>query len=204
MIKNKVFTFKSIAVVYTMAMLFFACSDDYERVGEEAKKNLYPQGVAENYKLVYTEAKEVLSSEEVSKSNKIAVLTGEISEDFENLSFPHRTFPKGIRVEFFDKDGNKSVILSDYAIIYSGTSVIDLQGNVVIEMQDGKRLETTQLYYDQHNEWIFTQERFKYSDERDGTLIHGMGMDFNRDFTILNAHKTGDGYKIIKDKEIDG
>ena len=92
--------------------------------------------------------------------------------------------------------------MADYGIIYSGTDIIDLIGNVIIEMQDGKKLETPQLYYDRANKWIFTQEKFKYSDEKDGTLIQGMGMDFNEDFTILNAHKTGDGYKIIKD-EID-
>jgi LPS export ABC transporter protein LptC len=93
--------------------------------------------------------------------------------------------------------------LADNGIIYAGTNIIDLQGNVIIEMQDGKKLETPQLYYDQNNEWIFTQEKFKFSDEKDGTLIYGMGLDFNRDFTILNAHKTGDGYKIIKDENND-
>lgn len=187
-------------MVSIIAMLFFACTDDYKRVGEEAKKKLYPQGVAENFELIYTEAKEVLSNEEIANTQKIAILTGQVSEDFENLAFPYRTFPKGLKVEFFDNEGNKSVILADYGIIYSGTNIIDLQGNVIIEMQDGKKLETNQLYYDQDNEWIFTQEKFKFSDEKDGTLIHGMGMDFNRDFTILNAHKTGDGYKIIKEE----
>tara|TARA_R110000868_G_scaffold125037_5_gene330428 strand:+ start:3474 stop:4085 length:612 start_codon:yes stop_codon:yes gene_type:complete len=200
--KKYLYNLKSIAVVCSTAMLFFACTDDYKRVGEEAKKKLYPQGIAENFKLIYTETSEVLSTEETADTKKTAILTGEISEDFENLNFPYRTFPKGLKVEFFDKEGNKSVILADYGIIYSGTNIIDLQGNVIIEMQDGKKLETTQLYYDQNNQWVFTQEKFKFSDEIDGTLIHGMGMDFNRDFTILNAHKTGDGYKIIKE-EID-
>ena len=199
MIKKSVYNFKSIAIVYTLALLFFACADDYKRVGEEAKSKVYPQGVANNYKLTYTETQEPISTEEVSYSRKIAVLTGEVSEDFENLEFPYRTFPKGLKVEFFDKEGKKSVILADYGIIYSGTNIIDLQGNVIVEMQDGKRLETNQLYYDQTTQWIFTQEKFKFSDEKDGTLIHGLGLDFNRDFTLLSAHKTGDGYKIIKE-----
>jgi LPS export ABC transporter protein LptC len=199
MIKKSVYNFKSIAIVYTIALLFFACADDYKRVGEEAKSKLYPQGVADNYKLTYTETQEPISTEEVSNTRKIAILTGEVSEDFENLEFPYRTFPKGLKVEFFDKEGKKSVILADYGIIYSGTNIIDLQGNVIVEMQDGKRLETNQLYYDQTTQWIFTQEKFKFSDEKDGTLIHGLGLDFNRDFTLLSAHKTGDGYKIIKE-----
>lgn len=194
---------KSIAVVCITAMLFFACADDYQKVGNELKKELYPQGIAENYTLIYTETPEKLVGDKLAVSNKVAILTGEVSENFEHLEFPYITFPKGLKVDFFDKEGNKSVILADYGIIYKGTNVIDLQGNVIIKMQDGKTLETPQLYYDQVSKWIFTQEKFKYSDEIDGTLIYGMGMDFNRDFTILNAHKTGDGYKIIKE-DIDG
>ncbi len=186
-------------MVFTMTMLFFACSSDYKRVGEEAKKDLYPQGIAEGYKLIYTETQDPLRSVAIDSSKKVAILTGDVSEDYENLEFPFRTFPEGLKVEFFDKEGNKSIILADYGIIYSGTNIIDLQGNVVIEMQDGKKLETTQLYYDQTTQWIFTQEKFKYSDEIDGTLIYGKGMDFNKEFTSLNAHKTGDGYKIIKE-----
>lgn len=189
-------------MVYATAMLFFSCADEYNKTGEELKKQLYPQWIAENYKLVYTETPEILSTEEIGSSKKMVVLTGAISENFENLAFPYITFPKGLKIDFFDKEGNKSVILADYGIIYSGTDIIDLQGNVIIEMQDGKKLETPQLYYDQGNEWIFTQEKFKFSDEKDGTLIYGKGMDFNKDFTITTAHKTGDGYKIIKD-EID-
>ncbi|MBU2995474.1 LPS export ABC transporter periplasmic protein LptC [Cellulophaga baltica] len=200
MTKKSLYNIKSIVVVCTMTMLFFACSSDYKRVGADAKKNLYPQGIAEDYKLVYTETLDPLRSTSTGDSKKIAILTGAVSEDYENLEFPYRTFPKGLKVEFFDKEGNKSIILADYGIIYSGTNLIDLQGNVVIEMQDGKTLETTQLYYDQATQWIFTQEKFKFSDDIDGTLIYGKGMDFNRDFTILNAHKTGDGYKIINDK----
>ncbi len=194
------YNLKSIAVVYSTAMLFFACTDNYKRVGDEVKLKLYPQGIAENFKLIYTETKETLSSQDSAKTKKIAILTGAISEDFENLKFPYRTFPKGLKVEFFDKEDNKSVILADYGIIYAETNIIDLQGNVVIEMHDGKKLETNQLYYDQNNQWIFTQEKFKFSDEIEGTLIHGMGMDFNKDFTVLNAHKTGNGYKIIKEQ----
>tara|TARA_R110002051_G_scaffold181460_1_gene251016 strand:- start:105469 stop:106080 length:612 start_codon:yes stop_codon:yes gene_type:complete len=194
--------FKSIAVVCATAMLFLACADEYSKTGDELKKQLYPQWTAENYKLVYTEIPEVTLAEQIAETKKLVVLTGAISENFENLAFPYITFPKGLKIDYFDKEGNKSVILADYGIIYSGTDIIDLIGNVIIEMQDGKKLETPQLYYDRANKWIFTQEKFKYSDEKDGTLIQGMGMDFNEDFTILNAHKTGDGYKIIKD-EID-
>lgn len=189
-----------IATVFSVAMLFLSCADDYRRVGEEAGRLIYPQGVAENFTLVYTETKEELESEDRGGSRVIAILTSPLSEDFDNLPFKYRTFPKGLQVEFFDDKNQRSVVRADYGIIYSNTNLIDLQGNVVIETHDGKKLETPQLYWDRANEWIFTQEAFTYTNPEDGTVMDGEGMDFNRDFSYFSAHKTF-GLMTIKEEE---
>ncbi|MGB5821413.1 MAG: LPS export ABC transporter periplasmic protein LptC [Saonia sp.] len=181
-----------------MAMLFLSCKDNYKRVGDEAKKNVFPQGIAQNFTLTYTETKEDLGSEDMADSKVVAILTSPISEDFDNLGFPYRTFPNGLQVDFFDENNNKSTINADYGIIYSATNLIDLQGNVVIETHDGKKLESPQLYWDRANEWIFTQEKFKYTNPEDGTLMDGEGMDFNKEFSFFNAHKT---YGLMTIKE---
>ncbi len=198
--QHLIYTVKSIAVVFTTAMLFFSCKDTYERVGEEAKTNIYPQGVAQNFTLTYTEARNEMKSDDLSSTKVIAVLTSPISEDFDNLRFRHRTFPKGMELHFFDDDNNKSIIKADYGIIYTTTNLIDLQGNVVIDTHDGKRMETAQLYWDRENEWIFTQEKFKFTNPEDGTVMDGEGMDFNRDLSIFKAHRTY-GIKTFKEEE---
>lgn len=190
----------SIAMVSSMAILFLCCKDNYKRVGEEAQKKIYPQGVAEDFTLTYTETREKLESEGIGDSKIIAVLTSPMSEDFDNLIFQYRTFPKGLVVEFFDDENKKSKIRADYGIIYSATNVIDLQGNVVIETHDGKKLEAPQIYWDRGNDWIFTQETFKFTNPEDGTIMDGEGMDFNREFSFFNAHKTY-GLMTIKEKE---
>ena len=187
-------------MVLAMAMFFLACQDRYERVGEDKPALVYPQGVAEDFTLFYTETREELESEGSSESRVIAILQSAKSEDFENQQFPYRTFPKGLLVEFFDEQGQKSTIRADYAIIYSLTNLIDLQGNVVLETHDGKMLETPQLYWDRSAEWIFTQERFTFTNPGEGTVLNGQGMDFNRDFTYFNAHKTG-GEMLVKEEE---
>ena len=188
-----------IAMVLAVAMFFLGCEDTYERVGEDKPDLVYPQGVAEDFVLTYTETLEELQSEGSSGSRVIAVLTSPKSEDYENLQFPYRTFPDGLLVEYFDEDGQKSTIQADYAIIYAKTNVIDLQGNVVLETHDGKRLETPQLYWDRTTDWIFTQDRFTFSNPEEGTVLNGQGMDFNRDFTYFNAHKTG-GEMLVKEE----
>jgi LPS export ABC transporter protein LptC len=196
-IKN---TFTLIATVLAVAMFFLSCKDNYTRVGEEAQKLVYPQGVAQNFTLVYTEAVNEIGSEDEEGSQVIAILTSPLSEDYDNLPFKYRTFPQGLQLEVFDEDNNRSIITADYGIIYSTTNLIDLRGNVVLETHDGKKLEAPQLYYDRSNEWIFTQEEFTYTNPEDGTIMDGEGMDFNRDFSFFNAHKTY-GLMTIKEEK---
>ena len=181
-----------------MAMFFLACQDTYQRVGDEKQIAVYPQGVAQNFELTYTETTEELESEDAGNSRVIAILKSPISEDFDNMIFKYRTFPKGLEVTYFDKDNNVSTIRADYGIIYSETDIVDLKGHVVIETHDGKKLETPQLYWDRKAEWIFTKEKFKYTNPEDGTVMDGEGMDFNRDFSFFNANRT---YGLMTIKE---
>ena len=191
--------FISIAIVFTVAMFFLGCQDQYKRIGEEAAENIFPQGVAQNFTLTYSETPP-LESQDSGSSRVIAILTSPLSEDYDNLRFKYRTFPEGLHVEYFDEDNNKSTITADYGIIYSSTNLIDLRGNVVITTHEGKKLEAPQLYWDRSSEWIFTQEKFRYTDPQDGSVMDGKGMDFNRDFSFFKAHKTY-GLMTIKEDE---
>ena len=177
-----------------------ACGDGYKRVGEEALKKNYPQGVATNFTLTYTEAEKEMSSLDSATTRIIAVLKSPLNEDYDNQRFKYKVFPKGLQVDFYDEDNQKSIIKADYGIIYSQTNLIDLQGNVVIENQDGLKLETPQLYWDRTNKWIFTEAEFTYTNPEDGTVMDGKGMDFNRELTFLSAQKTF-GIMTIKENE---
>ena len=183
-------------------MLFFSCADNYKRVGDEALPLVFPQGVAQNFILRYTETKKALENEGIDTTQVISVLSGPVTQNFENLEFPYRTFPEGLVVDIYDELNNKNVITADYGIRYSSTGLIDLRGNVIIETHDGKKLEAPQLYYDQDNEWVFTQNKFKYTNPEEGTVMDGEGMDFNKDFSFLNAHKTY-GLMTIKENSND-
>ena len=190
---------KSIALVFSGAMLFFSCADNYKRVGDEALPLVFPQGVAQDFSFTYTETRDVMANEAIDTTTVISVLTGPVWENFDNLEFPYYKFPDGIVVDIYDENNNKNVITADYCIRYSATGLIDLRGNVVLETHDGKKLEAPQLYYDQANEWAFTANKFKYTNPEEGTIMDGEGMDFNKDFSFLNAHKTF-GLMTIKEE----
>jgi len=198
MIKLFRYNLKSIALTIFGAMLFFSCSDNYKRVGDEALPLVFPQGVAQNFTLTYTESKRSLENEDIDTTSVISVLRGPVMENFENLEFPYRTFPEGLVVDIYDELNNKNVIRADYGIKYSASDLIDLECNVILESHDGKMLETPQLYYDQATKWVFTQKKFKYTKPEEGTIMDGEGMDFNKDFSFLNAHKT---YGLMAIKE---
>lgn len=188
-----------IARTLVLAMFILGCEDQYERVGSEAPELVYPQGVAHDFELTYTESIKELTSQDSSDTRVIAVLKSPLSEDYTNLRFPYQVFPQGIRVEYFDANGKMSIILADYAIIYAQSNLYDLQGNVVLESHDGKVLKTDQLYWDRERDWIFTEKSFTLTNPEDGTLLNGQGMDFNRDFTYFKAHKTG-GEMLVKEQ----
>ncbi len=195
----KRYKFESIAVTCVMAILFFSCSDTYKRSGDEKVPLVYPAGIAEDLTFTYTEARTELDSEDSTSTKVIAVLRSPLRKDYTNLEFPYQTFPDGLVVDFFNDEGQKSIIKADYGIIYSATNVIDLQGNVVMETHDGKIMETTQVYWDQDNDWVFTQEKFKYTNPEDGSVMFGTGMDFKKDPYFFSAHKTN-GLMSIKEE----
>jgi len=196
--ENNIYNLKSIAIVYTMAMLFFSCNDNYKRVGEEAQAKIFPQGIAHNFSLTYTELEEAIKKDSAAVSKVKTVLTSQTCEDYDNLQFAHKIFPNGLHVAFFDENNKKSTVVADYGIIYTAVSLVDLRGNVVLSSHDGKKIETSQLYYDQNKEWMFTQEKFKFTNPEDGTVMDGEGMDFSKN--IINAHKTY-GIMTIKEEE---
>ena len=175
------------------------CGDNYKRVGQEATKKVYPQGVATNFTLTNTEAPKEMTTQDSATSRIKAVLKSPLFEDYDNMDFKYKEFPKGMHVDVYDEKGQKSTITADYGIIYSQTNLVDLQGNVVIESHDGKKLETPQLYWDRKNKWIFTEAEFTYTNPEDGTVMDGQGMDFNREFTFFSAHKTF-GLMTIKEE----
>lgn len=194
------YNFENIATIFFVAMFFLSCNDTYKRVGDEAAPVIFPRGIAENFVMTHTTLDEELQSEGIDSARVIAVLRSPICEDFINLNFAHRKFPNGLQVDYFDKEGNKSVVTADHGIVYDITNLIDLQGNVVIKGHDGKLLEAPQLYWDQNNDWIFTQGKFTYTNPEDGTIMDGEGMDFNKDLSLLNAHKTY-GLMLIKEED---
>jgi len=177
-------------MAFVMAVSLSGCSPKPRPPEAVGSQKHVPQGIARDFELVYTETPRELSSQDSAYSARTLVLRSPLNENYDNLSFRHQVFPKGLVLSIYDKDGNESRVKADYGIVYSQTNLIDLRGNVKLESHDGKILETQQLYFNRRDSWIFTEEPFTYLNPEEGTLMDGVGMDFNREFTYFRAAKT--------------
>ena len=179
---------KSIAVLMSMAMLF-SCNNDMRKLQQLSIQKKFPQGEAFDFKLVYTDSTKV-----------VAVVTSKLNKDFTNQRMPYSEFPEGVKVEFYDQARHKNIVEANYGIIYPSSDMVELRDNVILTTYDGKKLKTSQLFWDQKEDWIFTDREFSFTDETKGTVTNGIGMDFDKKFSTVKAHKTT-GILAIEDNE---
>lgn len=179
---------KSVAVLFSMAILF-SCSNDMKKLHQINETHKMPQGEIYNFKLVYTDSTKV-----------VAIVTSPQNNDFSNQKFPYSEFPNGVKVDFFDKQNKKNTVKAKYGIIYPSSQIVELRDSVALTTFDGKTLHTSQLFWDQKLDWIFTEEEFNFIDTKKGTITKGVGMDFDMGFSTVKAHKTT-GILAIEENE---
>ena len=170
---------KSIVVAMAIAMLF-SCKNDAKEVRDFlAEKNL-PIGIAKDAYHVYKDSGKITSK-----------LITPLMHDFSNReNHPYNEFPVGVKIINFENNGKDSItIIGDYALTYSKTSVSEIKGNVVIINHTEKaKLETDQLFWDQVNQYFFTEEKFVLTTPTD--TIKGVGFESKEDLSKRVAKKT--------------
>ncbi|WP_268847997.1 LPS export ABC transporter periplasmic protein LptC [Flavobacterium aestivum] len=163
----------SLTLAIGMAM---GCESNFKEVRQNDYSEFVPSGDADNVNLKYTDSGKIKS-----------ILISPKMLDYANVDFAFTEFPKGIDVTIFDNKAKKTFIRSNYAVSYKATSIIDLQGKVKITSEDGQMLETEQLYFDQKNQWFYTEKKFKLTDAKGSST--GQGIDFSKDFKIINSQR---------------
>nr|WP_281238688.1 LPS export ABC transporter periplasmic protein LptC [Flavobacterium praedii] len=170
---------KSILHFLLMSLFFsvlLSCESNFKEVQKNDYSEFVPSGDADFVNLKYTDSGVIKS-----------VLISPKMFDYANVDFAFTEFPKGVDVTIYDNKGKKTFIRSNYAVSYKQTNIIDLQGKVKITSEAGQMLETEQLYFDQKNQWFYTEKKFKLTDIKGGST--GQGIDFSKDFKIVNSQR---------------
>jgi LPS export ABC transporter protein LptC len=171
---KRYFSFSPLLVLVVGMVL--GCESNFKEVRQNDYSEFVPSGDADNVNLKYTDSGKIKS-----------ILISPKMLDYANVDFAYTEFPKGIDVTIYDNKGKKTFIKSNYAVSYKATNIIDLQGKVKITSENGQMLETEQLYFDQKNEWFYTEKKFKLTDAKGGST--GQGIDFSKDFKVVNSQR---------------
>lgn len=186
MTPNKTFLKGVVAVL--VAITLFACQDNYNKVRQLSLASEAPVGVGEGTNAVHTDSGKV-----------VANLMADKFLDYTNRDFSYYEFPDGVTVYFYEED-KKSTIRSDYAIRYDQTGIVDLRDNVVLVTSDSTELHAEQVYWDQNNNWIFSDQPYTIK-FKDGSFNDGRSFDSNKDFTTFLS-RTNVGVQLIENNNI--
>lgn len=177
---------QSVAAI-TIAVTLFSCGDNYEEIRQFNRSDYAPIAEGKEINLKYTDSGKL-----------VANLLTPTMLDFSNYNFSFSEYPDGLEVHFWDDEGNKSVVTSDYGIQYEKTNLVDLRGNVVLTTSDSLELYADQLYWDEQNKWVFTDQPYRIK-FKDGSSNDGAGFDSDEDFNNFLS-RSNVGVQYVKDK----
>ncbi len=180
---------KSIAA--SVAMLFlWACQNEVAEVktfGEQ--ENPEPTEVQKNLTLTYSDS-----------AFKRLDLFAKVAENYPQLEEPEMRFPKGIKVEFFNAQGEpRSRLRADRAINYPRKKFWEAYGNVVIVNEAGEQLNTEELFWDEKEHKLYSNAFTKITSP--DKVIMGEGFESDENFQNPVITKvTGEIY--LQDEQI--
>ncbi len=153
-----------------------SCESNFKEVQKSIYSEFTPSGESYDFTLKYTDSGRIKS-----------VLISPKMLDYSTAQFPFTEFPEGLNITMYDIKGAKTFIVAKSGTTFKNTDLIDLKGSVKISNESGQLLETDQLYFDQKNEWFFTEKRYKFTDPKG--VSFGEGLDFSKDFKIINSQQ---------------
>ena len=165
-----------ILLILLITVPIISCESNFKEIQKINFTEFVPSGEAEDFNLKYTDSGRIKS-----------VLLSPKMLDYATVEYPFTSFPKGIDLTMYDANGKKTFVKANNAISFKGTQVIDLIGNVTITNEENQKMVTEQLYFDQKAEWFFTDK--KYSFTSPSGSLNGEGVDFSKDFKIMNTQK---------------
>ena len=118
-----------------------------------------PQVEEVSYEGVMTEYSENLSITQSENGRKSYHFQTPLMEGYAMARDPYREFRKGIKIVMFDNDSLSSeaaTLTANYAIFYENRKLWEAKGDVVAVNKDGRRLYTSQLFWNQATHRVYS------------------------------------------------
>jgi len=159
-------------VIILIGLLFSSCENDLEEVNQFINKDDVSIEIAKDVEIIYSDSAFVKVKIESPLMKRYLA-----RED------QHERFPEGIDVVFYGERSNKpqSHLTSKYAIRREKLGEIIVRDSVVWWSENGERLETEELVWDEKKHIVHTN-RFVTIYKAD-EIINGFGFEANEEFT---------------------
>jgi LPS export ABC transporter protein LptC len=160
------------------AFSFSSCENDLEKVNLLTKKKNLPVESGTQMTIIYSDSGLVKA--------KIQAPVLERYAGKEN----YMLMPRGVKMEFFNGDENvSSTLTSKYAKVmeYPDNKILEAKNDVVVINENGEKLNTEQLFWDQKEQKITSNTFVKIT--RKTEIIMGDGLESNQDFTRYKIKK---------------
>ena len=116
---------------------------------------------------------------------------------------PHWFFPKGVFVEKFDTlFHSEASMKADTAYFYNQRGLWELDGHVVVKSLKGERFDTSQLFWDQKAQKVFSNRDIRIQQQE--KIIMGKGFESNQEMTEYKIFNTKGVFPINDSPELQG
>jgi len=177
--KKHISTYKTIIFGIFIVCFIVSCNNDKpEKIAAIVDRSAMP-------KLHATDITTVISDSGITRYR----ISAPCWNIYDRANQPYWEFPQGIHFERFDLnlkvDAN---IHSDYAKFKENEQLWELRGNVKMTNIQGQLFETSQLFWNQREERLYSDSLIKITDA--SHIIKGVGFESNQNMTNYHIRNT--------------
>lgn len=167
-----------------------ACENDIATIKALDEEVNIPTQAGLNVEVIYSD----------SGILKGKIITPELKR-FSRDNDPYYEFPKGIKVLFYDKNGNiESHVEANYALFYEKQQLWEARNNVIAKNEKtGEQLYTEHLFWNQKEETVYSDQFVKIVNA-DGTFYGEKGFEAAQDLSKWKL-KGSRGTVNVKDEQ---
>ncbi len=161
---------KSILISLLAAMLLSACRNTFEEIEQYIIYKDVPVNVTRDVEMIYSDSGVVKM-----------LLRAPLLNSYEGDN-PYAEMPEGLKVFFYNSDMSiSSYLTAKYAISYENTRIMEAKKNVVIVNDEGERLNTEHIVWNQNEKRISSNKFVKITTP--DKIMYGDGLESDETFS---------------------
>jgi LPS export ABC transporter protein LptC len=183
-------TYKSFIIPASalVGIIVFSCTTNIEQVERVTNFTQLPTQTIFNSSIQFTDSAIVT----------FKVTAGKIDR-YSDKEAPHDEFNDGVEVLSYDKEGKvESTILALRAVNYPEESRMEAMDSVTLENNEGKKLETELLIWNQKENRIHTDKHVKITTATE--ILFGEGLDAKDDFSSYEIRNITGRIKVKENR----